>query len=704
MNISNKQIWFFITSITFFATLMYIDFIIAKNNYLDEKNRDLTERYNSFISTRETLSNLIIEDIIQNQKTTKLLYDSIIDERNKNLYREELYSSLEEKYEYLKSKGFNIFHFHDIEGNSYLRFHKPEKFGDSLLDIRASIKRIIQEQKPIFGIETGVFIQVFRSIYPLFYEKEYVGSVEISSSFFQLINELNEKLDGDYTLLTKKDVLDNLLSESDKKREYLVSIFSDFYIYKNLREKGFSDINLEKYSSIINHKLQTEKSFSIASINLFSKSDIYSFLPITNIDGKFVGYLISKQQNKGINGIIATQFFTFLFLTLLLISGIIVYRKLQKRHDQNMQLFNQYQSVIDQSTIVSKTDPDGIITYANAQFCKVSGYSQDELIGNSHNIVRHKDSTVPFFRQMWKTLRAKKIWHGVIKNKKKNGDDYYVQSTIAPILNERNQIVEFIALREDITELMNKKNMLKNEKDRISTLFNYIDEILIIKKDDKFEQISQKFFNYFPYANLQEFSLEHNCICDLFIPQNGYLKKTDDDNWIQEILNNPNKIHKALMKDKNGIIRTFWVKIQKIPYEKSFYYLYSLIDITSLNSEESIEKVLVEEENKDYFEKTKETLQLPSDIVKSLVEKFVKSSKEGVIEFKKAIENEKIDEAKMIAHNIKGSAGTLKFDEIARLASKLELEINSLDFNEKIEIINEISIFLENLEKEVKKI
>lgn len=255
MNISNKQIWFFITSITFFATLMYIDFIIAKNNYLDEKNRDLTERYNSFISTRETLSNLIIEDIIQNQKTTKLLYDSIIDERNKNLYREELYSSLEEKYEYLKSKGFNIFHFHDIEGNSYLRFHKPEKFGDSLLDIRASIKRIIQEQKPIFGIETGVFIQVFRSIYPLFYEKEYVGSVEISSSFFQLINELNEKLDGDYTLLTKKDVLDNLLSESDKKREYLVSIFSDFYIYKNLREKGFSDINLEKYSSIINHKL-----------------------------------------------------------------------------------------------------------------------------------------------------------------------------------------------------------------------------------------------------------------------------------------------------------------------------------------------------------------------------------------------------------------------------------------------------------------
>lgn len=276
---------------------------------------------------------------------------------------------------------------------------------------------------------------------------------------------------------------------SDKKREYLPSIFSDFYVYKSLRKKSFSDINLEKYSSTINHKLQTEKSFSIASINLFSKSDIYSFLPIKNIDGKFVGYLISKQQNKGINGIIATQFFTFLFLTLLLISGIIVYRKLQKRHDQNMQLFNQYQSVIDQSTIVSKTDPDGIITYANAQFCKVSGYSQEELIGNSHNIVRHKDSTVPFFRQMWKTLRTKKIWHGVIKNKKKNGEDYYVQSTIAPILNEKNQIVEFIALREDITELMNKKNMLKNEKDRISTLFNYIDEILIIKKDDKFEQI-----------------------------------------------------------------------------------------------------------------------------------------------------------------------------------------------------------------------
>lgn len=705
MNISNKQIWIFITSIIFFSTLMYINFIFAKNNYLDEKNRDLNEIYSSYISSYETINDLLIEDIISNPKTTSLLYKLKKYEDRKDIYREELYTSLLEKYHFLKSKGFNLFHFHDASGNSFLRFHKPKKYGDSLLDIRPSIRKIIKEKEIIYGIETGIFTQVFRSIYPIFQGKEYVGSVEISSPFSHLVNALNNKLKGQYTFLTKKNILDNLLNENDRNKEYTESIFGGFYISKNLQNNKFSDRSLEKFKASINHKLDLGKPFSFFSINLFSTSYVYNFLPINNIDKKFAGYLISKEKNNGISKIITTQFFTFLFLSLLLLSGILIYRKLQKQYNKNKQIFDQYMAVVDKANIVSKADSKGIITYTNEQFCKVSGYSNEELIGSSHNIIRHPDTTIPFFKQMWKTIKSKKIWHGVIKNKNKSGKDYYVKSTIAPILDEKGQVIEFIALRDDITELMKQKDMLSTEKDRMNTFLNYLDEILIIKKEDKTEQINKRFFEIFPFDNIQGFLVQHSCISELFISQEGFVSPDSDKNWREKVIESPNSLNKVLIRDKNGIIKTFWIKIQKVIYEKSFYYIYSLIDIseTFLESNEKstdldIDQVTKHKQKKnDLFKKTKDALGLPEKVVNSLIDKFIISTQEGIENFKKAIENSEFGEAKTIAHNIKGSAGTLKFEELSFLAAQIEDKIDKGSYKKDDKDIEQIKEIIDEL-------
>ncbi len=82
--------------------------------------------------------------------------------------------------------------------------------------------------------------------------------------------------------------------------------------------------------------------------------------------------------------------------------------------------------------IVSETDSKGIITYANEDFCKIAGYSLSELIGNPHNMVRHPDMPKTAFEDLWKTVQSGKLWNGIVKNKTKNGDYYWVNATAYP--------------------------------------------------------------------------------------------------------------------------------------------------------------------------------------------------------------------------------------------------------------------------------
>lgn len=126
-------------------------------------------------------------------------------------------------------------------------------------------------------------------------------------------------------------------------------------------------------------------------------------------------------------------------------------------NDKNIHLLEQYRKALDETAIVSKTDANGIITFVNDKFCKISGYSRDELIGKPHNIVRHPDTPKSLFKKLWKTILSKNVFRGIIKNRKKDGSYYYVDSTIIPITDEDGKIIEFIAVRYDVTELIIKR-------------------------------------------------------------------------------------------------------------------------------------------------------------------------------------------------------------------------------------------------------
>jgi len=129
-------------------------------------------------------------------------------------------------------------------------------------------------------------------------------------------------------------------------------------------------------------------------------------------------------------------------------------------------MLQQYQEAIENSNIVSKTDINGIITFVNDEFCKISGYSKEELVGKNHNIVRHPDVPASKFKLLWKTIKSKNIYKGTVKNRAKDGSTFYVNTTVIPILDEEGVIEEFIAIRYDVTkEVFYRESLEKKEKE-----------------------------------------------------------------------------------------------------------------------------------------------------------------------------------------------------------------------------------------------
>jgi len=125
--------------------------------------------------------------------------------------------------------------------------------------------------------------------------------------------------------------------------------------------------------------------------------------------------------------------------------------------------------VFDGSVIISQTDLEGIITYANRAFSEASGYSADELVGQPHNIIRHPDMPKIVFEKMWRTIESGQAWNGLVKNLRKDGRYYWVETEILPIRDNDDNITGYIAARraaspKDIQENEeNYKKMLQLE-------------------------------------------------------------------------------------------------------------------------------------------------------------------------------------------------------------------------------------------------
>ena len=334
--------------------LITIILILEKNDRLVvlEKRTSSTheKQINASIYQYQTSTKFIFESIVNNNDILLLQKKALEtnDKKSRDKYRKALFTKLTPFYKDLKEYGIKQFHFHFPDSTSFLRFHKPSKYGDNLKDIRESIVIANRDFKIVQGFEEGRIFNGYRFVYPLFYKNKHIGSVETSIGF-NAINDISKNVHNVYQyMILNKDVVKGKVFSGERKNYELSSINSNFY---------------HEINSFVNYKKEFDNKSHIVSPEIFDKlnlkvqryledgellkyqpfvkfiqiDDIYyfmSFLPINNIKKENIGYIVSYEQCDCVDGI----FFEFyikivLILILLIVLAIYAYNSNKAKKD-----------------------------------------------------------------------------------------------------------------------------------------------------------------------------------------------------------------------------------------------------------------------------------------------------------------------------------------------------------------------------------
>lgn len=140
----------------------------------------------------------------------------------------------------------------------------------------------------------------------------------------------------------------------------------------------------------------------------------------------------------------------------------------QETRDQTALDAQQLRIAADAHAIISIADVKGNIIHVNDRFCAISGYSREALMGQNHRMVKSDTHPPEFYRALWQTIGAGKTWHGEVCNRRSNGELYWVEATIVPVLNEAGKPTRYISIRTDITSLKHSEEALRQSEERFS--------------------------------------------------------------------------------------------------------------------------------------------------------------------------------------------------------------------------------------------
>ncbi|MEA1981933.1 MAG: diguanylate cyclase [Campylobacterota bacterium] len=310
--------------------------------------RDTRVKYDATINTFQTLTYTFYDN---QSKFLASKMASVIDsnETYKGHIREEILDKLNYFYLNEKLRNMEVFHIFEKNGKSFLRFHKRDKYGDSISSKRFSLRNIMDKKISQSGLELGVWKESFRFQYPLFYNGDFVGMFEYGISFEEIMNEMQNVLSGNYHYIINKNLVDAIMSPSVTSSRYATSFLNpNFYVVKTTHENTLKCEILQSLSKKSNLKQKTSSMDKAFVIAFSSNHQEYSatFLPIKDINGVQAAFYISFEEGNYLASLYFTLFTIYLLLTIIILGILYNFYKSRKDQEFTSTLLNSQQDMI----------------------------------------------------------------------------------------------------------------------------------------------------------------------------------------------------------------------------------------------------------------------------------------------------------------------------------------------------------------------
>ena len=618
-----KKIIFILSFFLMCLLFTYVIFTLIENRkkeHLDAEKKIIEVTYNTIIEAYKVYSNIIYFNKL-NTKETKSILENVYtsSKEEQEIIRKKLYDHLIDMYNNMNDYKLKQLHFHLKNNDSFLRFHRPNKYGDNLTNIRHTVAFVNQYQKAISGFEEGRIYNGYRFVYPLKYNDIYLGSVETSVSMESIINDLKKELHSDTDFIIKKSVVDKNVIEEEKDNYATCSIDKDFYHEINISNSGNNNIEpiIKEYLTKNNSKIR-EFIKSGEIFNFYNKynGDYYitTYLPVKNaITNQTIAYIIISNKHNDLQDFI-TQYFLFLAILIFLTMGMIYFIY---RIDKTKTQLSKKDNVLKEVQKIAQLGYWEFDILRNNlkwsdEVYHIFGFCPQEFEASYEKFLKyiHPEDIKKVDKAYMNSIRNKtnyQVEHRIIT---KTGEIKYVEEECRHTFDEYGDVVQSLGTIHDITSIKLYQLKIKKSKEQFESLVSHIPDIIYrCEIDDDFTMLyinnaietitgykidEIKFNKVISFANIihpSDLAVVHKSI-DSMIKNNvlnidleyRIISKDGRIIWINDNL--------QLISDENhsyfeGVISD--ITSQKIAYDKLYKFIDTQDNIVILTNGKNIE-------------------------------------------------------------------------------------------------------------------
>lgn len=469
-----------------------------KKEHLKTEQELIKVTYNTVIEAFKVHSNILYFNKINTPKIKELLQN--VNESSsikKDEIRSKLHLEFKDMYQNMSSFKLKQLHFHLKNNESFLRFHRPEKYGDDLTKIRATINYVNTYHEPINGFEEGRIFNGYRFVYPLSSGGKHLGSVETSVSMASIITEFRKVMTEEIDFIISKSVVDTKVFPNEKSNYRQCSSTPNYY-HENSVSKGGSPLieNLVKNykkENDIDQKIQSGEVF-----NFFGKVGenyyITTFFPIKNaVTYDSVAYIIVVNRY---NEFMEYQYQYLLFLAILIILSSIM-TLFVYRIDKDKEL------LIHQDEILEEVQKIGHLGYWELDLVKnhlvwsdetyhIFGLEEQDFEEKYEGFLKHihpddVEKVSKAYTQSVKNKTPNSIEHRIIA---KNGEIKYVEDEWHHTIDNEGNVIQSLGTIHDITQIKIYQQEIEKTKEQFESLVSHMPDIVYrCENDDTFTML-----------------------------------------------------------------------------------------------------------------------------------------------------------------------------------------------------------------------